>query len=166
MVRGGLRYRYGVALAQKTTKRSASSPSPEHQNNPVQSLSDKQIVNIYTDKINNWKQVGGLDAPITVVNKAEGRSTLELFANHFKVKTTIRADVVIGDNEQGIKTVANAIGYVSVGSVEYAATHNTPIKLLPVEGVAASITTSATALFPFRPSTSSRTNNRLGLTLY
>jgi len=42
-----------------------------NQDNPVQSLSDKQIVNIYTDKINNWKQVGGLDAPITVVNKAE-----------------------------------------------------------------------------------------------
>lgn len=120
--------------------------------NPVQSLSDKQIVDIYTDKINNWKQVGGIDAPITVVNKAEGRSTLELFANHFKLKTTdISADVVIGDNEQGIKTVAgnpNAIGYVSIGSGEYAATHNTPIKMLPVEGVAASIANVSNGTFP------------------
>ena len=55
--------------------------------NPVKSLTDKQIVDIYTDKINNWKQVGGKDAPITVVNKAEGRSTLELFAGHFKLNT-------------------------------------------------------------------------------
>ena len=120
--------------------------------NPVKSLTDKQIVDIYTDKLNNWKQVGGKDAPITVVNKAEGRSTLELFAAHFKVEPKdIKADVVIGDNEQGIKTVAgnpNAIGYVSIGSGEYAASHKTPIKLLPVEGVAASIANVANSTFP------------------
>lgn len=116
--------------------------------NPVKNLTDKQIVDIYTDKINNWKQVGGIDAPITVVNKAEGRSTLELFAEHFKIDIkNIKADVVIGDNEQGIKTVGgnpNAVGYVSIGSGEYAATHQTPIKLLPIEGIAASITNVST----------------------
>ena len=123
-----------------------------NRDNRVQNLSDKQIVNIYTGKITNWKLVGGTDAPITVVNKAEGRSTLELFAEHFKIKTKdIEADVVIGDNEQGIKTVAgnpNAIGYVSIGSGEYAATHKTPIKLLPVEGVTASITNVSKGTFP------------------
>lgn len=123
-----------------------------NRDNPVQILTDKQIVDIYTDKINNWKQVGGLDAPITVVNKAEGRSTLELFADHFKLKTKdIKADVVIGDNEQGIKTVAgnpNAIGYVSIGSSEYGATHGTPIKLLPTEGVAASTANVGNGTFP------------------
>lgn len=120
--------------------------------NPVKSLTDKQIVDIYTDKINNWKQVGGINAPITVVNKAEGRSTLELFAEHFKIDIkNIKADVVIGDNEQGIKTVGgnpNAVGYVSIGSGEYAATHQTPIKLLPIEGIAASITNVTNGTFP------------------
>lgn len=123
-----------------------------NRDNRVQNLSDKQIVNIYTGKIDNWKLVGGTDAPITVVNKAEGRSTLELFAEHFKLKTKdIKADVVIGDNEQGIKTVAgnpNAISYVSIGSGEYAATHKTPIKLLPVEGMAASIANVSNGTFP------------------
>lgn len=120
--------------------------------NPVKSLTDKQIVDIYTDKLNNWKQVGGKDAPITVVNKAEGRSTLELFAAHFKIEPkNIKADVVIGDNEQGIKTVAgnpNAIGYVSIGSGEYTASQKTPVKLLPVAGVAASIANVANSTFP------------------
>ena len=46
-----------------------------HQENPVQALTDEQVVAIYTGKITNWKAVGGTDAPITVVNKAEGRST-------------------------------------------------------------------------------------------
>ena len=113
-----------------------------HADNPVKELSKEQIVGIYTGKITNWKEVGGKNAPITVVNKAEGRSTLELFAGHFKLKNEeIKASVVIGDNAQGIKTVAgnkDSIGYVSIGSAEYDAKSGTPIKLLPMDGVAAS----------------------------
>lgn len=123
-----------------------------NQANPVQKLTDQQIVDIYTDKINNWQQVGGKNAPITVVNKAEGRSTLELFTKHFKLNTPeIRADVVIGDNEQGIKTVAgnsNAIGYVSIGSAEFNVTQGNPIKLLPIAGVTATSANVLNGTFP------------------
>jgi len=123
-----------------------------HQENPIANLSDEQVVAIYTGKIKSWKEVGGKEAPITVVNKAEGRSTLELFLNYFKLKNTdIRADVIIGDNQQGIKTVAgnpDAIGYVSIGSAEYDATHGVPIKLLPIGGVAASIENVKNGAFP------------------
>lgn len=111
--------------------------------NPVSVLTDEQIVDIYLGKIANWKDVGGKDAPITVVNKAEGRSTLDLFTNYFKLKNSdIKASVVIGDNQQGIKTVAgnhNAIGYVSIGTAEFESEQGTPIKLLPLKGVAASV---------------------------
>src|SRR6516162_3583699 len=55
-----------------------------HQKNPLSKLSRSHIIDIYTGKITNWSEVGGDDAPITVVNKAEGRSTLELFCHHFK----------------------------------------------------------------------------------
>ncbi|MBL4846395.1 MAG: phosphate ABC transporter substrate-binding protein [Planctomycetes bacterium] len=123
-----------------------------HQDNPVAALSDAQVVAIYTGQIRNWKEVGGKDAPITVVNKAEGRSTLELFLHHFKLKNSqIEAHVVIGDNEQGVKTVAgnpDALGYVSIGTAEYDATHGVEIKLLPVGGVAASIETVENGTFP------------------
>lgn len=113
-----------------------------HAGNPVKELSKDQVIGIYTGKIANWKEVGGKDAPITVVNKAEGRSTLELFVGHFGLKNEeIKASVVIGDNAQGIKTVAgnpDSIGYVSVGTAEYDAKSGAPIKLLPMDGVAAS----------------------------
>ena len=59
----------------------------------------------------NWREVGGKDAPITVINKDEGRSTLELFVNFLKIANKdVKASAIIGDNEQGIKTVAGRIG--------------------------------------------------------
>ncbi|MBX3328395.1 MAG: phosphate ABC transporter substrate-binding protein, partial [Nitrospira sp.] len=123
-----------------------------HKDNPVQTLTDEQVVAIYTGKIINWKDVGGKDTPITVVNKAEGRSTLEVFLHHFKLKNTdIKAHVVIGDNEQGVKTVAgnrNAIGYVSIGTAEYDESQGVPIKLLPTGGVTASTETVRNGTFP------------------
>lgn len=123
-----------------------------HRENPVQALTDEQVVAIYTGKITNWKTVGGADAPITVVNKAEGRSTLEVFLQYFKLKNVdVKAQVVIGENEQGVKTVAgnrNAIGYVSIGTAEYDAAHGIPIKLLPTGGVAASTENVQQGVFP------------------
>ncbi len=123
-----------------------------HHENPVESLSDEQVVAIYTGKVDNWSQVGGRDAAVTVVNKAEGRSTLELFCEYFDLKSRdVRADVVIGDNEQGIKTVAgnpNAIGYVSIGTAEYDASQGASIRLLPVGGIAASVKNVASGEFP------------------
>ena len=123
-----------------------------HRKNPVKTLSDEQVIAIYTGGIENWKQVGGADAPITVVNKAEGRATLDLFLHYFALKNSdIHPDVVIGDNEQGIKTVAgnpDAIGYVSIGTAEYDATNGVPIKLLPVNGVAATLNNVGNGSFP------------------
>jgi phosphate transport system substrate-binding protein len=123
-----------------------------HKGNSVASLTDEQVVSIYTGKLSNWKDVGGKDAPITVVNKAEGRSTLELFCHYYKLKNAdIKAHVVIGDNAQGIKTVAgnpDSIGYVSIGTAEYEAKQGTPIKMLPCSGVAASIDNVANGKFP------------------
>ena len=129
-----------------------------HASNPIHELTNVQIQAIFTGKITNWQQVGGRDAPITVVNKAQGRSTLELFLRYFQLSNRdVRAHVVIGDNEQGIKTVAgnpHAIGYVSIGTAQYDASHGLPIRLLPLQQIPASIENVRTGLFPLsRPLT-------------
>lgn len=120
--------------------------------NPVTSLDKQQIIDIYTGKIVNWQQVGGQDASIVVINKAEGRSTLELFLHYFGLQNTeVKPHVIIGDNQQGIKTVAgnpHAIGYVSVGSAEYESGHQVPIKLLPLDGIIASVENVRNQTFP------------------
>ena len=123
-----------------------------HKNNPVKELSPEQIVSIYTGKIKNWRKLGGKDLPIVVVNKAEGRSTLEIFLKYFKLKNSqIEASVVIGDNEQGIKTVSKnpyAIGYVSIGTAEYNASVGVPIQLLPLNSVKASVENVENGTYP------------------
>lgn len=123
-----------------------------HKSNPVTELTDRQVVDIYTDKINNWKEVGGPDLPVTVVHKAEGRATLEVFLNYFHLDNPqVKPDVVIGDNEHGVKTVAGAegaVGYVSIGTAEADAESGVPIKLLPVGGVAATTANVASGRFP------------------
>ena len=120
--------------------------------NPVKELSQDQLRAIYLGTVTNWKDVGGHDAPITVINKDEGRSTLELFLNFLKIANKdVKASAVIGDNEQGIKTVAlnpDAIGYVSIGTAEYDAKHGTAIKLLSLNGVAATVENVGNGSFP------------------
>lgn len=120
--------------------------------NTVQKLNDTQIIAIYTGVIENWKDVGGPDMPISVVNKAEGRSTLDLFLEHFGLKNSeIKADVIIGDNQQGIKTVsgvAGAIGYVSIGTAEFEEQRGTPVRLLEMSGVPASVNNVQNGSYP------------------
>lgn len=123
-----------------------------HASNPVTALTRQQMIDIYTGKITNWREVGGKDTRITVINKAEGRSTLELFLAYFQLKNSeIKPHIVIGDNQQGIKTVAgnsHAIGYVSIGAAEYDSRHGVPIKLLPLDGVAASVDNVRNGTYP------------------
>ncbi len=123
-----------------------------HKSNPVGQLTDQQIVDIYTGKITDWKDVGGKAGRITVVNKAEGRSTLDLFLLYFKLKNSdIKASVVIGDNQQGVKTVVGnpgSITYVSIGTAEFEVEQGTALKLLPMNGIAPSTANVKNGTFP------------------
>lgn len=123
-----------------------------HADNPVRELTQEQILGIYTDTINNWKEVGGDDQEITVVHKAEGRATLEVFLQHFAIENpAVKADVIVGENQHAIKTVSTtkgAIGYVSMGTAEADIEAGIPIRLLPLDGVAASTANVADGSFP------------------
>ncbi len=112
-----------------------------HSANKVTKLTKQQIKDIYTREITNWKDLGWIDKPITVVHKAEGRSTLELFLSYLGLKNSqIKPHLIIGDNEQGIKTVTGnpyTIGYVSIGAANYNIKNKAPLKLVALDGVKA-----------------------------
>lgn len=112
-----------------------------HGDNDVPSLSADQVRAIYRGEIESWDEVGGPDLPVVVVHKAEGRATLELFLRFFEIDgALVVPDVVVGDNEQGIKTVAGspgAVGYVSIGAASHYAEQRGGLRLLPFGGVPA-----------------------------
>jgi len=123
-----------------------------HADNAVRALEAEQVVGIYRGDVRRWSEVGGADRPVVVVNKAEGRATLDVFAAHFGLDLPeIRADVVIGDNEQGVKTVAGspgAIGYVSIGTALHDIASGVPIALVTVDGVAPTLENVRRGVYP------------------
>lgn len=123
-----------------------------HRDNPVAELSKAQLIDIYTKKATNWSAFGGKDAPIVVANKAEGRSTLEVFLHFLGLDPAdVKADVVAGENLHVINSVVsnpNTIGYVSIGTAASEAGNGTPIKLVVTDGVAPSMKSVADGTFP------------------
>jgi len=129
-----------------------------HRDNPVRHLSRQQVTAIFTGTIGNWKRVGGRDAPIAVINPKAGYSSAELFTHYFGVDyAAIKATRLAGDNPARIAAIVDdpgGISYVSVGEGERRIQAGTPIKLLPVDGVAASSKTIRSGDFPIsRPLT-------------
>ncbi len=106
--------------------------------NSLSSFTGEQVVRIFRGEIQNWKELGGPDQKVVVVNKAEGRAALELFLQHFKLKPSdVKASLIIGDEEQGLKTIASnpgAIGYVAISSAELASQGNSQVKSVALDG--------------------------------
>lgn len=123
-----------------------------HKDNPVAALAADHIRALYRGEITDWSAVGGKAGPVTLVHKAEGRSTLELFLHFFGLKNPdVKPHAVVGDNLQGVQTVAanpTAIGYVSIGTAETSVSDGVPIRLLPYGGVAASVANVANGTYP------------------
>lgn len=123
-----------------------------HKDNPVGQLDKQQLIDIYTKKITNWKEVGGQDATIVVANKAEGRSTLEIFLHYLGLDNAdVKADVVVGENLHVIHSVVgnpNTIGYVSIGTASAEETAGTPIQLVVTDGKTPTMESVTDGSFP------------------
>ena len=123
-----------------------------HADNPVQELSRQQWVDIFTGKIQNWSEVGGFEADILLINRAAGRSELDLLTEFLSIgPADIQPDLIAGENQQGLKMVTSnvhAITYLSIGASAYEMERGAPIKLLALDGVAATVDNVASGQFP------------------
>ena len=109
-------------------------------NNPIGSLSQAQIRDIYTGVITRWEQLGasanGKSGGIAVISREPGSGTRGAFEEILKFQDKLVKGAIEFDGTGAIKAEVSrnvdAIGYISLGSVD-----NT-IKALSVDGVAAS----------------------------
>ncbi len=90
--------------------------------NPVKSLTKDQLKDIYSEKIDNWKALGGADHEITLYTRDESSGTREVFWEKALDKGAISTKALFVTSNGAMKTaVANdpyAIGYVSVGHMD------------------------------------------------
>jgi phosphate transport system substrate-binding protein len=125
-----------------------------HSDNPISGLDSDQVRRIFRGEIQSWDELGGAALEPLVVNKAEGRATLDVFLSYFELENKeIQADAVIGDNAQGVRLVSGnpaAIGYVSIGEAIHAKDRGVPIKLIELSGVVPTLANVEQGIYPVR----------------
>jgi phosphate transport system substrate-binding protein len=123
-----------------------------HENNPVRSLTSRQVSDIYTGKIDNWSKVGGKNAPVVPINVSEGLGSSDLFTRYFGIKyADVKAPIVVSGNLERVKALLenpNGITYMSVGAAQQQMDMGAPIKTLPTDGVAATPKNIRSGNFP------------------
>lgn len=115
--------------------------------NGVTALTLEQLGQIYRGEVTNWKDVGGNDAAIVLLSRDSSSGTYEYFkeevvgedSEYAKEAKLLASTQAIVDEA---KSNPNAIGYVGLGYL-------TPdVKVLEIDGVAASIETALDGSYP------------------
>lgn len=90
--------------------------------NPVKNLSREELKKIFTCRISNWKDVGGNNEPILLVNRNPNSGTYLYFKEHI-----LDGDEYCGDSEveatteQVIDMVENNVNAIGYGGIGYGA---------------------------------------------
>jgi phosphate transport system substrate-binding protein len=95
--------------------------------NPVKGLTISQLSDIYTNKITNWRQVGGEDRPIVLLSRESNSGTYMYFLENViqggeaKSKVMFSPETLLMPSSEGISAEVrqnpNAIGYDGLGYV-------------------------------------------------
>lgn len=95
--------------------------------NPINRLTLQQVSNIFTGKVNNWREVGGEDRPIVRVSREVNSGTHVYFRDSVlrlgktNDKSIFAADTLLLSSSEGITAEVsqnpNAIGYDGLGYV-------------------------------------------------
>lgn len=88
-------------------------------NGGVTGLTTQQVIDIYEKTITNWKDIGGPDETIFVVEREEGSGTRDTFMDALGLEDTDADSAKDGNSKvkTSVKTSNNAIGYVGLGYV-------------------------------------------------
>lgn len=98
----------------------------------VKNLTQAQLIKIFTGQVTNWKQVGGHDLAITLINRAQGSGTRKTF-ERYALKGHQSAD----SQEQDSSGLARSIVATTPGAISYTAFSyiDKSVQVVRVDGV-------------------------------
>lgn len=115
--------------------------------NPIKGLSKKQVEQIFTGEIDNWKKVGGSDEKIVAVSRDSSSGTFEAFGAMAIEGKKVRQDALMQASNKAVADVISkttgAIGYVGIGYL------SDDIKAVPIGGITASKDTVLSKKYPY-----------------
>ncbi|HMP88790.1 MAG TPA: phosphate ABC transporter substrate-binding protein [Kiritimatiellia bacterium] len=116
--------------------------------NPIKALTDRQIEQIFSGEITNWKEIGGNDAAITVYIRDQSAGT-HLGFRELAMRNKPYADSAfpkLSYNEiaETIAGDANGVGYININSL-----HASGIRGIIVNGIHPSNIAVVEGLYPF-----------------
>jgi phosphate transport system substrate-binding protein len=105
----------------------------------VESLTKQQLLDIFTGKIKNWKEVGGADIAITIINRPASsgtRATFKQFGLDGKEEVAGLTQDSSGAVKQAVKQTDGAISYLALSYFADAA-NKEGLNVLKIDGVEA-----------------------------
>ncbi|NEO53616.1 MAG: phosphate ABC transporter substrate-binding protein [Okeania sp. SIO3B5] len=103
----------------------------------VTNLTTKQLKAIYSGSLTNWKQLGGPDAEILLLDRPEDESAKRLLREHYLGQDLPSSPNAIVLRKEGelIETLENTPNSIGTFSLAYAISHNLPVNRLKLNGI-------------------------------
>ncbi|MDD4095369.1 MAG: phosphate ABC transporter substrate-binding protein [Oscillospiraceae bacterium] len=92
-----------------------------HPQSPVKELSLSELADVFSGKITNWSELGGADAPIQCIGREAASGTRGAFEEIVGIKESAayaEEQNSTGNVKQAVSNNPNAIGYVSLSSLD------------------------------------------------
>ena len=104
-----------------------------NKNNPVESLTQEQLIDIFTGKTKNWKEVGGENKDITIIGRSKTSGSRATIKNIVLKGQEFTDSAVVQDSNGAVRSAVStssaAIGYVDAAYI------NDSIAVLKYNGV-------------------------------
>jgi phosphate transport system substrate-binding protein len=92
-----------------------------HKDNPVKKVSSSQLKAIFTGKLKNWQEIGGLDLPIKAIIVKRGSATRKVFRKIILGQDEYKGTKVVTPDAKIVSTVAleeGTIGQISMAFIK------------------------------------------------
>lgn len=123
-----------------------------HANNPLRQLSVEALQAIFTGRMREWRDAGGGEDTVYALGGLRDGASSALFARFlrqpldaFSLNAAVESDI---ERLAVVASCENAIAYVSVGAAERAVSQGVSVRLLPIDGVAASTANIRNGSYP------------------